>query len=50
VVGQPIDLKDHAATYDENKRTAVETVNATLEASVRENLDAMKAACALVRE
>jgi hypothetical protein len=49
-VGQPIDLKDYSAPYAENKRDAVQNVNATLEASVRESLDAMGAACALVRE
>jgi hypothetical protein len=49
-VGQPIDLRDHAASYAENKRDAVQNINAMLESSVRENLDAMGAACALVRE
>jgi 1-acyl-sn-glycerol-3-phosphate acyltransferase len=49
-LGAPINLKDHAAAYDENKRGAVQAVNATLESEVRKNLEAMEAACALVRE
>ncbi len=49
-VGQPIDLKDYASSYEANKRAAIQNVNATLEPSVRENLDAMEANCALVRE
>jgi 1-acyl-sn-glycerol-3-phosphate acyltransferase len=49
-VGQPINLKDHAAGYDQNKRMTVQTVNAGLEADVRKNLESMEAGCMLVRE
>jgi 1-acyl-sn-glycerol-3-phosphate acyltransferase len=48
-VGLPIDLKDYAARFEENKRDAVQSVNAALESSVREGLDAMETNCAVVR-
>jgi len=48
-LGQPINLKDHASAYDQNKRATVQQINATLESEVRKNLEAMEAGCALVR-
>jgi hypothetical protein len=49
-VGGPIDLKDHAPAYDQNKRDTVQNVNPQLERDVRQNLEAMEATCAIVRE
>jgi hypothetical protein len=49
-IGDPIDLLDHAAAYDANKREAVQTVNTVVEASVQEMLTSMEAKCAMVRE
>jgi hypothetical protein len=49
-VGEPIDLRDHAAAYDANKREAVQKVNAALELSVQEMLREMEVGCAVVRE
>jgi 1-acyl-sn-glycerol-3-phosphate acyltransferase len=49
-IGQLINLKDHAKAYDENKRATVQCVNASLEAEVRKNLEAMEAGCMIVRE
>jgi 1-acyl-sn-glycerol-3-phosphate acyltransferase len=49
-VGQPIDLKDHASAYDQNKRETVQAINTRLESAVRESLEGMEATGALVRE
>jgi 1-acyl-sn-glycerol-3-phosphate acyltransferase len=48
-VGEPIDLKDHAAAYDQSKRDTVQAINSRLESTVRENLEAMDKTCAIVR-
>lgn len=48
-VGQPVNLRNHAQAYDQNKRATVQAVNASLESDVRENLEAMEATCSLVR-
>jgi hypothetical protein len=48
-VGDPIDLKNHVAEYTNDKRGAVQNVNATLEASVQEMLQSMEMSCAFVR-
>lgn len=49
-LGQPINLKDHAESYNQNKRATVQQINASLESEVRQNLEAMEAGCELVRE
>jgi len=49
-IGEPIDLLDHAAAYESNKREAVQRVNAALESSVHTMLREMDAKCAAVRE
>jgi 1-acyl-sn-glycerol-3-phosphate acyltransferase len=49
-VGEPIDLRDHAAAYEADKREAVQNVNSMLESRVQEMLHEMGARCALVRE
>jgi hypothetical protein len=49
-VGQPIDLKDHAAAYDQNKRETVQNISTQLERDVRQNLEALEATCAVVRD
>jgi hypothetical protein len=48
-VGQPIDLKDHASAYDQNKRETVQAINNRLESAVRESLEGMEATGAVVR-
>jgi hypothetical protein len=48
-IGQPIDLKDYAAAYDQNKRETVPAVNNRLESAVREGLEGMESAGAVVR-
>jgi 1-acyl-sn-glycerol-3-phosphate acyltransferase len=49
-VGQPIDLKDYAASYEANKRDAIQEINGRLESAVRAGLEAMEAKCAMVRD
>jgi hypothetical protein len=49
-VGQPIDLTDYAPSYVANRRAAIKDVTVTLEASVREMLEAMGAECAVMRD
>jgi 1-acyl-sn-glycerol-3-phosphate acyltransferase len=49
-LGQPINLKDHAESYDKNRREVIQHVNAALESSVRKDLEAMETACSVVRE
>lgn len=49
-VGHPIDLKDHAPAYDQNKRDAVQFINTQLERDVRQNLEAMEGTCTIVRD
>lgn len=48
-VGQPIDLKDHASAYDQNKRETVQAINNRLESAVRESLEGMEPTWAVVR-
>jgi 1-acyl-sn-glycerol-3-phosphate acyltransferase len=48
-VGEPIDLQEHATVYGEDKRAAVQHVNAALESRVQGMLDEMGAKCAQVR-
>jgi 1-acyl-sn-glycerol-3-phosphate acyltransferase len=49
-IGQLINLKDQAESYDTSRRETVQHVNATLESSVRKNLEAMEATCSVVHE
>ena len=49
-VGAPIDLKEQSSSYAQDKRGAVQNVNAMLESSVQEMLHELGAGCALVRE
>lgn len=44
-VGEPIDLKDHFATYTADRRAAVAEVTMALESRVREMLDTLGAGC-----
>jgi 1-acyl-sn-glycerol-3-phosphate acyltransferase len=49
-VGQPLNFKDHASTYDQNKRATIRQINASLESEVRKNLEAMESGRMLVGE
>jgi 1-acyl-sn-glycerol-3-phosphate acyltransferase len=49
-VGQPIDLKDCAAAYDQNRRETCQGINARLESAVRAGLEGMEATGAVVRD
>src|SRR6185312_4390170 len=48
-VGQPIDLKDHASAYDQNKRETVQAINSRLETAIRESLEEMESIGSVVR-
>lgn len=49
-VGQPINLKDHAAAYAADRRGTVNAVTALLETSVREMLDSLESECHPINE
>jgi 1-acyl-sn-glycerol-3-phosphate acyltransferase len=49
-VGEPIDLREHATAYADDKRGVVQNVNSMLESRVQEMLHEMGAKCAEVRE
>jgi hypothetical protein len=48
-VGEPINLRDHFAAYQADKRGTVKQVAATLEATVRRMLDALEPQCGTLR-
>ena len=47
-VGEPVDLKDHAAAYAADRRETVQGITSTLESSVTEMLEAHESGCPLV--